>query len=140
VEQEAWGYLAKIDGIGGAVEAIESGYLSEEIEGAAYRYAQSIEGGERVIVGVNRFVDEQPAAVEPFPIDPELAARQISRLAQTRADRDQAAVDAALAAVAVTAKGTENLLPPMKEALRRRATLGEVSDVLRAEFGIHDPH
>jgi methylmalonyl-CoA mutase, N-terminal domain len=139
VEQEAWGYLAKIDGLGGAVAAIESGYFQEEIEGAAYRYAKSIEGGQRVIVGVNRYVDDRPAVVEPFPVDADLVAQQVSRLARTRAERDQAAVDAALDAVAAAAQGTENLLPPMKEALRRRATLGEVSDVLRAEFGVHDP-
>jgi len=140
VESEAWGYLAKIDGMGGAVAAIESGYLAEEIDAAAYRYAQSIEGGQRVIVGVNRYVDDRPAVVEPFPVNPELVAQQVSRLTRTRAERDRSAVDAALATVAEAARGTANLLPPMKEALRRRATLGEVSDVLRAEFGVHDPY
>ncbi|HET9076266.1 MAG TPA: methylmalonyl-CoA mutase family protein [Acidimicrobiales bacterium] len=139
VEAEAWGYLEKIDGMGGSVAAIEAGYMQDEIEQAAYAYAKAVDSASKVIVGVNRFVDEEPGSAEVFPIDPALERHQVDRVRRTRAERDQAAVDAALADLATAAKGTANLLPPMKEALRRRATLGEVSDVLRSEFGVYQP-
>jgi len=90
-------------------------------------------------VGVNRFVDPEAGEPEVFPIDPELERRQAERLRALRARRDQAAADAALAEVRAAARGTQNLLPPMKEALRAYATLGEVSDVLREEFGVYQP-
>jgi methylmalonyl-CoA mutase N-terminal domain/subunit len=139
VEMEAWAYLDKIDGMGGAVSAIEAGYMQEEIEQAAYTYTKEVDSGEKVIVGVNRFVEDGAEPTDVFPIDPALQAHQIERVRRTRAERDQAGVDAALAEVAAAARGTANLLAPMKEALRRRATLGEVSDVLRAEFGVYQP-
>ncbi len=139
VEQAAWVYLEKIDAMGGAVPAIEAGFMQDEIEQAAYEYAKAVDGGEKVIVGVNRFTNGGEEPVEVFPIDPALQAHQVARVRQTRASRDQAAVDAALADVAAAARGSDNLLVPMKEALRRRATLGEVSDVLRSEFGVYQP-
>jgi methylmalonyl-CoA mutase N-terminal domain/subunit len=139
IEAEAWRYLEKIDGMGGAVAAIEAGYQQDEIEQAAYAYAKAIDEGEKVIVGVNRYVDDQPEPPEVFPIDPELQRQQAERVRKLRADRDQAAVDAALADVGAAARGTQNLLPPMKEALRLRATLGEVSDALREVFGVYQP-
>jgi methylmalonyl-CoA mutase N-terminal domain/subunit len=139
VEADAWAYLDKIDGMGGAVSAIEAGYMQEEIEQAAYTYAKAVDAGEKLIVGVNRYVEDAPDPAEVFPIDPALQAHQIDRVRRTRAERDQATVDAALADVAATAAGAGNLLVPMREALRRRATLGEVSDVLRAEFGVYQP-
>ncbi len=140
VEADAWAYLDKIDGMGGAVAAIEAGYMQEEIEQAAYTYTRAVDAGQKVIVGVNRYVDDSPEPAEVFPIDPALQAHQIERVRRTRAERDQAAVDAALADVATAARGTTNLLYPMREALRRRATLGELSDVLRAEFGVYQPN
>jgi methylmalonyl-CoA mutase N-terminal domain/subunit len=140
VEADAWAYLEKIDGMGGAVSAIEAGYMQEEIEQAAYTYTKQVDNGEKIIVGVNRFVDDAPETTEVFPIDPALQAHQIDRVRRTRAERDQPAVDAALADVAAAARGTDNLLPPMREALRLRATLGEVSDVLRGEFGVYQPN
>jgi methylmalonyl-CoA mutase N-terminal domain/subunit len=139
VEADAWAYLDKIDGLGGAVSAIEAGYMQEEIEQAAYAYTKAVDAGDRVIVGVNRYIEDNPEPGECFPIDPVLQAQQIERVRRTRADRDQTTVDAALADVARTARGSANLLPPMREALRRRATLGEVSDVLRNEFGVYVP-
>jgi methylmalonyl-CoA mutase N-terminal domain/subunit len=139
VEADAWAYLDKIDGMGGAVAAIEAGYMQEEIEQAAYTYTKAVDAGDKVIVGVNRYVDDAPETTEVFPIDPALQAHQIERVRRTRAERDQAAVDAALANVAAVAAGSGNLLFPMREALRCRATLGEVSDVLRAEFGVYQP-
>jgi methylmalonyl-CoA mutase N-terminal domain/subunit len=139
VEAAAWEYLDKIDGMGGAVAAIEAGYMQDEIEQAAYDYTKAVDGGDKVIVGVNRFGDDAPDPVEVFPIDPALQEHQVDRVRRTRAERDQPAVDAALAAVGAAARGTDNLLLPMKEALRLRATLGEVSDVLRQQFGVYQP-
>jgi methylmalonyl-CoA mutase N-terminal domain/subunit len=139
VETEAWAYLEKIEGMGGAVAAIEAGYMQDEIEQAAYAYTKEVDAGTKVIVGVNKYVDEAPGSVEVFPIDPALERHQVERVRRTRAERDQAGVDASLADLATAAQGSANLLLPMKEALRRRATLGEVSDVLRAEFGVFQP-
>jgi methylmalonyl-CoA mutase, N-terminal domain len=139
VEADAWAYLDEIDAKGGAVAAIEAGYMQDEIEQAAYTFAKEVDSGEKVIVGVNRFVDDQPEPGEVFPIDPGLERHQVERVRRTRAERGQSAVDAALLDVGAAARGTTNLLPPVKEALRRRATLGEVSDVLRAEFGVYQP-
>jgi len=113
--------------------------MQDEIEQAAYAYAKAIDDGEKVIVGVNRFTDEAAEPAEVFPIDPELQRQQAERVRRVKTERDQAAVDAALADVKAAACGTQNLLVPMKEALRRRATLGEVSDVLRGEFGVFQP-
>ena len=139
VEAAAWEYLERIDAMGGAVAAIEAGYVQDEIEQAAYDHAKAVDRGEKVVVGVNRFADDRPAQVEVFPIDPAGQAHQVERVRATRASRDAGAVTAALGDLAVAARGSANLLPPMKEALRRRATLGEVSDVLRAELGVHQP-
>jgi methylmalonyl-CoA mutase N-terminal domain/subunit len=140
VEVDAWAYLEKIDGMGGAVAAIEAGYMQDEIEQAAYSYTKDVDSAAKIIVGVNRFVDDHPETTEVFPIDPALQRHQVERISRTRAERDQAAVDAALLDIATAARGSTNLLLPMKEALRRRATLGEVSDVLRAEFGVYQPN
>ncbi len=139
VERAAWEYLEHIDALGGAVAAIEVQYMQHEIEQAAYAYAKAVDGGDKVVVGVNRFQDEQEAPAEVFPIDAEQQRSQVTRLARVRAARDQAAVDAALADVEAAARGTQNLLVPMKVALARMATLGEVSDVLRKVFGEFQP-
>ncbi|HEY2303836.1 MAG TPA: methylmalonyl-CoA mutase family protein [Acidimicrobiales bacterium] len=139
VEAGAQEYLDKIDGMGGSVPAIEAGFLQDEIEEAAFAYAKAVDQGDKVIVGVNKYVTEDPEVNEVFPIDPNLEADQRARVGRLRAERDQAGVDAALADVGAAARGTQNLLVPMKEALRRRATLGEVSDVLREVFGVYQP-
>ncbi len=139
VEAGAWEYLERIDAMGGAVEAIEAGFMQDEIEQAAYAYAKAVDDGEKVIVGVNRHVEESPDLVEVFPIDPALQRQQAESVRRVRAERDQARAEAALADVAAAARGTQNLLVPMKEALAARATLGEVSDVLREEFGVYQP-
>jgi methylmalonyl-CoA mutase N-terminal domain/subunit len=139
VERLAWQYIERIDEMGGAVEAIEAGYQMDEIEQSAYEYTKSIDDDERVIVGVNKFtVDDEP---EPnvFPIDPSLQTNQIARLKAYTADRDQAKVQSTLDDVRSAARGTQNLLYPMKEALRAGATLGEVSDALRDVFGTFQP-
>jgi methylmalonyl-CoA mutase N-terminal domain/subunit len=125
--------------LGGAVAAIEAGYQMDEIDQAAYEYTKSIDDGERVIVGLNRYrLDEEPEPV-PFPIDPALETGQREQLAAFKSDRDAAAVQARLDDVRAAARGTQNVLPPMKEALRAHATLGEVSDALRDVFGVYRP-
>jgi methylmalonyl-CoA mutase N-terminal domain/subunit len=139
VEELAWRYIEHIDKLGGAVAAIEAQYLQGEIESAAYAYTKAVDDGEKVIVGVNRYVDDHAEAAEVFPIDPELQRQQVRSLREVRAGRDQSAVQARLADVAAAARGSQNLLPPMREALRAMATLGEVSDVLREEFGVYRP-
>jgi methylmalonyl-CoA mutase N-terminal domain/subunit len=139
VEAKAWEYIAKIDEMGGAVAAIEAGYQMDEIEQAAYEYTKGIDDHERVLVGVNKFAEDNEPDPEVFPIDPALQTGQIARLKQFKADRDQAAVRAALDDVQAAARGTQNLLYPMREALKRHATLGEVSDALRDVFGVYQP-
>jgi methylmalonyl-CoA mutase N-terminal domain/subunit len=139
VEAKAWDYIARIDEMGGAVAAIEAGYQMDEIEQAAYEYTKSIDDGERVIVGVNRFTVDDEVAPDIFPLDPALQRGQVERVKRFRADRDQAAAAAALDDVRAAARGTQNLLPPMRAALAARATLGEVSDALRDVFGEYRP-
>ncbi len=137
VEAAAWQYLDKIDGMGGAVAAIESGFMADEIERSAFEFAQAVDDGRKVVVGVNRYVSDDVSPTDVLSADPRLQADQVARVRDLRARRDQGAVDAALAEVGAAARGSQNLLVPMKEALRRRATLGEVSDVLRAAFGTY---
>jgi methylmalonyl-CoA mutase N-terminal domain/subunit len=139
VEAGVWEYIERIDGLGGAVTAIEQGFMQEEIERAAYAYAKAIDDGEKIVIGVNKFTDEQVEADDVFPIDPELQKAQIERTKSVRVERDQGAVDAALDDVKKAAQGTENVLVAVREALRRMATLGEVSDVLREVFGVYQP-
>jgi methylmalonyl-CoA mutase N-terminal domain/subunit len=139
LERLATIYIERIDGMGGAVAAIEAGFYQDEIHEAEFRIQRGIEDGSRVIVGVNRFQEPEDTRVDLQRIDQTETARQIERTKALRASRDQEAVDSSLAVVRETAGGTGNLLPPMKEALRARATLGEVSDVLREVFGEYRP-
>ncbi len=139
VERRATEYLDEIDRRGGAVAAIESGYLQGEIEAAAYADARAVDDERRVVVGVNRFVDPEPGSHEVFPVDASQQRNQAERVAKLKVDRDQSGVDAALGDLEAAARGTQNVLVPMKVALSRRATLGEVADVLRAVFGTYRP-
>src|ERR671930_1204240 len=139
VEERVGGYLERIDRLGGAVAAIEAGFYQDEIHEAAFRVQQGIESGERMVVGVNRFVEPEEREVEIQRIDPAEVDAQIERLRALRADRDDGEVRRTLEHVERAARDTENLLPPMREALRARATLGEVSDTLRAVFGEYRP-
>ena len=139
VERLAWEYIERIDAMGGAVAAIEAGYQMDEIEQAAYEYTKSIDDDERVIVGVNKFTVDDDPDPDVFPSDPLLERGQRERLAALRAERDQAEVDAGLDNLRAAARGSDNVLYPMKDALRARATLGEVSDALREVFGTHTP-
>jgi methylmalonyl-CoA mutase, N-terminal domain len=139
IEQRAWQYIEKIDGMGGAVAAIEAGWIQDEIHEAAYRIQEQVESGERVVVGVNRYREEEEIPPELLRIDDAEVEAQKERVRELRRQRDGAAVEAALGRVTEAAGGTVNLLPLMKEALRLGATLGEVSDALRRVFGEYRP-
>ena len=132
--------IERIDAMGGAVRAIEDGYQKREIENTAYEHARRVDSGEQVIVGVNRYATEEQVTPQLQRVDERVRDEQIARTAAVRAARDEEAVRLALEEVATAAAGDTNLLPPMREALRRRATLQEVCDVLRAEFGTHVPN
>ena len=139
IEQRAWEYIEKIDGMGGAVAAIEAGWIQDEIAEAAFRVQQAVESGARAVVGVNRYQEPDETPPEIQRIDETEVEAQQQRVRDLRAGRDAAAVGRALRDVGATARGTANLLPSMKEALRVGATLGEVSDALREVFGVHQP-
>lgn len=124
---------------GGAVAAIEQGFQKSEIERSAYRIAQQIDAGRRVVVGVNRFAVAEDEAYEPLRVDPAIERAQADRLARLRAERDPAAVAAALAEVKAVAGGMGNVLVPLKAALSVRATVGEVCDALRDAWGTYTP-
>ena len=140
LEQRARTLLAEIDARGGAVSAIEQGYVQREIEDAAFEYARSVEDGEREVVGVNAFTEDEAEEVPLHRLDPEIERRQIMRTAAVRAGRDAAATDAALLAVRECARGEDNLLVPMRAALAALCTVGEICEVLREEFGTYDAH
>ena len=139
LEAKAVEYLEKIDAIGGAVKAIESGYQQREIHNAAYKYQQAIETDEQIIVGVNHFkmADEQPPDL--LKLDPALEQRQQQKVANVRAQRNQETAQKALSAVTRAARDGNNLMPPILEAVRAYATLGEISDAMREVFGEYRP-
>ena len=139
LEEAAGRVLAEIDAAGGAVEAVEQGVVQRMIEDSAYREAQRQESGESVVVGVNRFVADDGEDIPTLELDPDLEPDQIGLLAEVRAVRDTPLVESALAEVRRVASDGGNLLYPMKTALQRQATLGEVSGVLAEVFGIHRP-
>ncbi len=139
VEEKAEELLEKVSQMGGAVAAIEEGWMQSQIEDSAYSEARRQNSGESVVVGVNRFVAEEETEIPVMEIDPALEESQKRRLDAWRTARDRVAVEKALATVAEVAAGDDNLMIPMREALRLGATVGEVSDALRGVFGVHRP-
>jgi methylmalonyl-CoA mutase, N-terminal domain len=139
VESESRRLMEAVAKRGGAVAAIEQGFQRAEIEGSAYQVARQIDAGERVVVGVNRFQLEEEEPYEPLQMDPAIEVTQAAKLAALRAGRDQAAVDTALDNVTAAARGTGNVLIPLKDALRLRATVGEVCSALRDVWGVYRP-
>jgi methylmalonyl-CoA mutase N-terminal domain/subunit len=131
--------MAQVEDLGGAVAAIEQGFQKAQIEASAYRVAQEIETGERVVVGVNRFALDEEEPYQPLRVDPALEAEQRRRLAALRATRDASAVQRGLNAVRRAAQGTDNVLPPLREALAAGATVGESCHALRAIWGTYRP-
>jgi methylmalonyl-CoA mutase N-terminal domain/subunit len=130
--------IAEIDRLGGAVAAVESGWVQEQIEQAAFAHHSRVQRGEEVIVGVNRYTEDGGERISLHTIDPEAERRQVERTQALRARRDASAVEAALSAVDRAADGEENLLVPMREALGAGATIGEVCGVLRSRWGTYD--
>jgi methylmalonyl-CoA mutase N-terminal domain/subunit len=139
VERLASAYIATIDEMGGAVAAIESHYMQGEIEAAAYEFARGVDRGDKVVVGVNLFAESSSAKADVFPIDAAQQRAQVARVIALKKSRDNDAVRAALGDLAAAARGSANVLYPMKSALAAMATLGEVADVLREEFGVYQP-
>ncbi len=131
--------IQAVEDRGGAVRAIEQGFQKSEIERSAYRVALEIDNGERTVVGVNKYTIDVEEEYDPLRVDPAIESEQRERLAALRAERDNDAVKAALAAMQEAARGTDNILYPMREALRLRATGGEVAHALREVWGVYVP-
>jgi len=139
VEAEVTALMARVEELGGAVRAIDQGFQKQEIERSAYQVAREIEDGRRVVVGVNRFAVEGDEKYQPLRMDPSIEAEQRSRLAALRAARSAADVRRGLDAVRAAAAGRDNVLYPLRDALRARATVGEVCNALREVWGTYRP-
>jgi methylmalonyl-CoA mutase N-terminal domain/subunit len=137
IEAGARDYLARIDAMGGALPAIEAGYIQSEIQTSAYDFQRKVESGERIIVGVNRFrvADERP--IPTFRLDASIEREQVERVRELRASRDPQAVCRALERLGQGARGSDNLMPLIVDAAAGYATVGEISDCLRTVFGEH---
>jgi methylmalonyl-CoA mutase N-terminal domain/subunit len=135
LERAAIRYIAHVDELGGAVNAIEEGYQQREIGDAAYKFQLEVEGGQRTIVGVNAYQSAEDPPIATLRIDPEERSRQIARLQQFRANRDGARVQSALEDLTRVAQGTENTMPAILACVEANCTTGEICDVLRAVFG-----
>jgi len=139
IEKKAQEYIDRVEDMGGSVAAIESGYMQSEIQEAAVAQQQAIESGERVVVGVNKFRSAEEPEPTIFRVNTEVARAQVERLARVRAERDGAAAQAALGRLGQAARGTENLMPAILEAVRAYTTLGEICGELRTVWGEYRP-
>ena len=137
IEEEAEAYVAKIDGLGGSVNAI--GFMQREIQEAAYRHQQEIEGRSRIVVGVNEFAIDEPPPTGLFQVNPEVARAAADRLERVRQGRDRDAAARALDAIEGAARGRDNLMPRILDAVKASVTLGEICGALRGVFGVHQP-
>jgi methylmalonyl-CoA mutase N-terminal domain/subunit len=137
IEQEARATLDRLETAGGTLMAIEAGLIQREIQEAAYTAQQRVDAGEAVVVGVNRFTTDEPSHIEVLRIDPEIERRQVERVQAVRAQRDQAQCTAALDAISAAARGTDNLVPVVIQAVDAKATVGEIADAMRVVFGEH---
>ncbi|PJF38598.1 MAG: methylmalonyl-CoA mutase, partial [Phototrophicales bacterium] len=139
IMERAKAYIERIDEMGGALAAIETGYINQEIQDAAYAYQQAVESGEQVIVGVNRFQIEETLEQDILRVDPAIEATQRKRLAELRARRDNTRVAELRDRLATAAKGTENLMPLFIECVENNVTLGEICHTMRDVFGEYRP-
>jgi methylmalonyl-CoA mutase N-terminal domain/subunit len=139
IEKGAGEYIAKIDQIGGAVKAIEKGYIQQEVQESSYRYQREIEGGSRVLVGVNKFQVKEPPVKGLLKVDPRVREVQVKRIAELKSSRDSKKVQASLAELRRVAQGDANLMAPILACVRTYCTLGEMCDVLRGVFGEYEP-
>jgi methylmalonyl-CoA mutase, N-terminal domain len=135
IEQGAREYIERIDAMGGTLAAIESGYIQKEVQNAAYAYQQAVERGDAVVVGVNRFKQDEKEPVGMFRLDPELEMQQVARLRELRASRSAAVVQERLHSLEQAARGSDNLMPHILACAEAYATVGEISDRLRGVFG-----
>jgi len=138
IEAEAQDYIGRIDEMGGAVAAVENGFIQREIQDSAYRYQRTVETGDRIVVGINKFKTEEAKPSDLLRVDPAVRERQIAKLKQLKSQRNQTAVDQALTALTAAARGSDNLMPPIIEAVKAYATLGEICDALRGVFGEYE--
>jgi methylmalonyl-CoA mutase N-terminal domain/subunit len=136
IERDASKYIQRIDEMGGMVTAIEQGYPQREIQNSAYQYQLEIERKERIIVGLNGFTQDSPP-VPVMRVDPKIEAEQVERVRTLRAQRDAPAHGAALERIERAARGNDNLMPLVLDAVKAHATVGEISDVLRGVYGEH---
>jgi methylmalonyl-CoA mutase, N-terminal domain len=139
IERQSETLIEQIDKMGGAVAAVEQGYIQREIQESAYRYQKEIESGERVVVGMNKFQVKEPPAPPLLEIDPEVRNVQMKRIADLKASRDSKKADEALVALDKTSRGDGNLMFPILECVRALCTLGEISDCMRKVFGEYKP-
>ncbi|HLD35113.1 MAG TPA: methylmalonyl-CoA mutase family protein, partial [Planctomycetota bacterium] len=137
LEKEATGYIEQIDKLGGAAKAVASGFYQQEISRAAYEYQKEIENKNRIIVGVNKFTDEESSRIKTLKVTPALQAKQVALITRYKKNRDIQSVNRALAALKSAAQTNANLMPAIMEATRQSATLGEISQALREVFGEH---
>jgi methylmalonyl-CoA mutase N-terminal domain/subunit len=135
IERRAFDYIKKIDEMGGAVKAVECGFIEQEIQDSAYRFQKAVESGAQVIVGVNQFQVNEELPSNLLRVDPAVRETQMRKLARIKSERDSHAVDKSLDQLKKAAIGTENLVPPILDAVKKRATLGEICGVLRDVFG-----
>jgi methylmalonyl-CoA mutase N-terminal domain/subunit len=135
VEAAAWAYIHKIDAMGGAVAAIEQGFMQNEIAASSYTYQNDIQTGEKVIVGVNKFTIQEEPLEDIFTVDDSIRKLQIDKINAVKAERDNKKVDASLKKLDAAARGDQNVMPCILEAAENYATLGEIADTMRNVFG-----
>jgi len=135
IEQRAVDYIQHIDALGGALKAIEQGYIQREIQESAYRWQRAVDRGDKIVVGVNRFQVEEELKLDRMRVDPAVGERQSARLRALRERRDNEKVSSALSRLENAARGDDNLLPFILDAVEKYATLGEICGVMRQVFG-----
>ena len=135
IEERAQTYIDEIDKMGGAVAAVEQGYIQQEIQESAYAYQKAVEAGHQIVVGLNKFQDEEAPPKNLLRVDLGVMEAQVAKLNQLKAERDNIAVDSAIEKLKKCAQGSDNLMPPIMEAVKCYATLGEICDTLREVFG-----
>jgi methylmalonyl-CoA mutase N-terminal domain/subunit len=139
LEAKAKDYISRIDAMGGAMKAIEIGYIQQEIQDAAYTYQQAVDNSQQIVVGMNKFTVEEESPIDVLRVDPAIEQRQVERLAELRRSRDNGRVSEILTQIEQAARGSDALMPVFIEAVEREATLGEICGVLRGVFGEYRP-
>ncbi len=139
IEQKAWALIEKIDAMGGSVNAIENGFVQNEIAASAYQYQQKIESNEKIIVGLNAFTSDQAITQASFRVDDSIRQLQIAKLNKLKAERNNSLVESCLSKISKAAIDNENLMPAVVEAVEHRVTLGEIANCLRSIFGEYKP-